>query len=367
MDKINKLIRKNVLDIEPYIPGKPIKEVIRELGIEDISKLASNENPLGASPKALEAVGSNINNIHLYPDGSCFELKNKLAEKTGLSEDYFVFGNGSNDIITLIAKAFLHGDDEVIIAEQSFIIYSIMAKLMNVKAVFVPLKDYTHDLEAMYNKITSNTKLIVICNPNNPTGTMVAKKEFNDFMDKLPEDIIVVMDEAYYEYIDVDNFPESLSYVRQNRNIIVLRTFSKIYGLAGLRIGYGIATPEIIINLNKVRQPFNVNYLAQIAALAALEDEEFVEKSKKLNIDGMRYLEKEFNKLGLFYVESVGNFILVRVEKESNEIFQKLMKLGVIIRPMHGYNLPEFIRVTIGLKKENEKFIKALKQVLGKD
>ena len=358
---MKKLIRPNIEKIKPYIPGKPIDEVARELGLKTIYKMASNENALGASPKAILAMKENLDKVFYYPDGSAYSLKKKLSEKLGFSTDHFILGNGSNDVIEIIAKAFLCPDDEIILSDQAFVVYKLVAALMDVKTTFVALKNYTHDLKAMADKVTSRTKLIVICNPNNPTGTMNDKHEFAEFMKSIPESVMVVVDEAYYEYVTREDYPDSLDYLKAGRNIIVLRTFSKIYGLAGLRIGYGISKPEFILEMNKIRQPFNVNSLAQVAAIAALDDDEHIRRSRENNINGLLYLTEELTKLGFDYVPSSANFILIDVKTSSKDVFNMLMKKGIIVRPMEEYGFPHHIRVTVGRLEENQRFIEAIK------
>lgn len=362
--EIEKLIRENILELKPYIPGKPVEEVERELGIKNIIKLASNENSLGPSKLSILAIKKYLPKISLYPDGNCFLLRKKLAKILKFDEDNFVFGCGSDEIIHLICLAFLKEGEEVITCHPSFVIYETNTTLMNGKIKLVPLRNFTFDLDGIKNSITEKTKLIFIANPNNPTGTIVKKDEVKKFLDTIPENIIVVFDEAYYEYVEDKNYPDTLSYVRENKNVIVLRTFSKIYGLAGLRIGYGIGKKEIISYLNRVREPFNVTSVAQIAAFAALDDKEHIKKSKKVNLQGKKFLYRELKKLNLFFVETQANFIFVDTGIDSKILFQKMLKKGIIIRTGDIFGLPTFIRVTIGTQKENERFIKTLKEVI---
>ncbi len=361
------LIRENIREIDPYPPGKPIKEVERELGIEEAVKLASNENPLGPSPKAVEAMEQALKEVNLYPDGNGYYLKRALAAHLNVKEENLILGNGSDEIIRMIAETFLNEGEEAIMGEPAFLIYRLAAKIMKGRCRLVNLKDSTHDLMAMAGTINKKTKLIFIANPNNPTGTMVAAEEVASFMKKVPEEVIVIFDEAYYEYIERDDFPQTIDYLGEGRRVITLRTFSKIYGLAGLRIGYGIGPEEFIKGMNRVRQPFNTNSLAQVAALAALKDQEHVKKSRKANREGKDFLYEELKKLKISYIPSQANFVLINVGEEGKVISRKLMQEGIIVRPMEMYNLPNFIRVTVGTEEENKKFITAMRAVLSVD
>ncbi len=327
--------------------------------------MASNENALGPSPKALEAIKKAASDVNLYPDGNAYYLKQKLAQKLGVSIDEIFVGNGTDEIIRVITETFLNPGEEVVVAWPGFVIYSIATEVMAGALKRIPLKNYTHDLEAMLKAVTNKTKLIFIANPNNPTGTMVDKDEVESFMEKVPDDVIVVFDEAYYEYAD-ENFPQTMQYMKQGRNVIILRTFSKIYGLAGLRMGYGIAKKEIFFEMNRIRQPFNVNRIAQSAAIAALDDTEHVRKSIAMNEEGKKFLYKELESMGLEYVPTSANFILVNIERDGRKVYEQLLKEGVIVRPVDNYDLPNFIRVTICKPSENKKFIKSLRKILGK-
>ncbi len=360
-----KLVRENILEIEPYPPGKPIKEVERELGIKEAVKMASNENPLGPSPKALEAMREALNEANLYPDGSAYYLKRALSEHLDVGEENIIFGNGSDEIIRMIAETFLNQGEEAVIAQPAFIIYQIAVKVMKGKCKLVNLRNFTHDLVTMGEAVNESTKLVFIANPNNPTGTMVTREEVGSFMNKIPQGAIVVFDEAYYEYITRDDFPQTINYIRQGRNVITLRTFSKIYGLAGLRIGYGVAREDLIRDMNRVRQPFNTNCLAQVAALTALKDKEHIERSSRLNREGKDFLYRELDRLKVSYIPSEANFILIDLKQGARGASQKLMQEGIIVRPMGMYGLPNFIRVTIGTAQQNEKFIKALVSTCG--
>lgn len=356
------LVPDYISNLVAYPPGKPIEEVEREYGIKGSIKLASNENPLGPSPKAVEAINRYVPSIHRYPDGSCYYLKEKLSEKLGIAKSKIIFGNGSNEIIELIVRAFLRPGDEAVMAHPAFIVYQLIVQAAGGKNVILPLKDFTHDLERMAGAVTEKTRLVFITNPNNPTGTIVKRGEFERFLSRVPEDVIIVMDEAYFEYVSDPEYPNGMDYIN-DRLVVSLRTFSKIYGLAGLRVGYGVASEEIIKLLEKVRQPFNVNSLAQVAALAALDDQGHVEKSVKINNDGLAYLYGELDGMGLSYVKSHANFFLIDMKGDGVKVYQDLMREGVIVRPMGIYDLKNYLRVTVGLPEENKRFIKALKTV----
>lgn len=362
MNKIEKLARKNILAINPYKPGKPISEVAKELGLENIIKLASNESPLGPSPKAKQAIKAVLKDLSLYPEGSGVSLRSAIARNWSIDADTVILGNGSNEILELVLRAFLNEREEVITSESSFLVYPLATQVCNGKLIEVPMKYYAYDLNAIADRITSQTKMIFIANPNNPTGTMVDKDSVAAFMNKVPSHVIVVFDEAYGEFTNPKIFPHTLQYINEGRPVLITRTFSKIYGLAGLRIGCGIASKEMISLLHKVRQPFNVNSLAQVAAEAALGDDDYRHKMINLVAEGKNYLYKEFYKLGLFYVPSETNFVLVNVGQGS-VVFQALLEKGIIVRAMDEYKLPEFVRVTVGKPYQNRKFIKALKEV----
>ena len=359
--------------IKPYQGGKPIEEVERELGITDVIKLASNENPLGPAPMAISAIKKSAAKVNLYPDGNSYYLKNDLAEHLNVgdraptlqvSPENLIIGNGSNEILQVLGDTFISPNDETIYSEHSFVVYMLVSHVCGAKSVTVPLVDYTHDLEAMADSITDATKVIFIDNPGNPLGTMVTAEQVDNFMKRVPQHVLVAFDEAYYEYVERDDYPQTFKYVHAGRNVIVLRTFSKIYGLAGLRIGYGITTSEVAGLMNRVRQPFNSNLIAQAAARAALKDTEHVAKAIAVNYEGKKYLYKAFDELGIDYVPSATNFILVNLERSGQEVCDELMKLGVIARPMTGYKFPNSIRVTIGTQSQNQRFIDALKKVL---
>ena len=349
--------------IQPYQGGKPIEEVQRELGITDIIKLASNENPLGPSPLAVQAIAGSAAQVHLYPDGNAYYLKRDLAQYLRVSPEHLILGNGSNDVLQLVAEAYVAPGDEVIYAAGAFVVYSLVTKLCSATAVVVPMVDDTHDLSAMAAAITDKTKVIFIANPNNPTGTMVTADETAAFMEQVPADVLIVFDEAYYEYVARSDYPQTLPYVLEGRNFIITRTFSKIYGLAGLRVGYGIAPPQLVEMLNRVRQPFNCSLVGQAAARAALKDTAHVTESQKSNAAGKAFLYKAFDDMGLRYVGTEGNFIMLHVEQSGTDVADALLKQGIIVRPIAGYGYPNAVRVTIGTQQENERLITALKVV----
>ncbi|MCS7009032.1 MAG: histidinol-phosphate transaminase [Chthoniobacterales bacterium] len=355
-----------IRDLIAYEPGKPIEELAREMGIPEskIIKLASNENPLGPSPLALKAMHEAIERAHLYPDGGGFHLRNAIAEVLGLERENIILGNGSNEIIEFVGHAFLKPGDEIITARHAFAVYSLMAQLFGAKTIEVEDPAFVHDLPAMLNSITPKTRIIFIANPNNPTGTMVGQKEIDLFMQKIPNDVLVVFDEAYYEFLE--NPPDVLKYVREERNVVVMRTFSKIQGLANLRIGYGIAPKTIASILQKTRQPFNANGIAQAGAAAGIRDRDHIAKTRAIITEGRNYLQAAFLALGLEYVPSHANFVLVRVG-DGDSVFQALLRKGIIVRSMKSYKLPEWIRVSVGTPEQNQLFIQALADVLEKN
>jgi histidinol-phosphate aminotransferase len=357
-------VPENISTLVPYPPGKPIEELERELGIKESIKLASNENPIGPSKKALEAVSRALAGLHRYPDGSCYYLKKKLSEHLGFAPESILAGNGSNEILELLVRTFLANGGEAVMANPSFAVYPLVIQAAGGKAVRVPLKDLTHDLEAMSGCITEETRLVFIANPNNPTGTMVDADALKKFMDSVPEEAIVCIDEAYNEFVTSSDFPDSFEYVREGRAVMVLRTFSKTYGLAGLRIGYGVSHPDIIDYLNRVRQPFNVNSLAQVAAIAALDDTDYIRRSRENNSTGLKYLFEELGRMDYECVPTQANFFLIKVG-DGKTVYDALLKKGVIVRPMHGYGLGEYIRITVGLPEENRRFIEAFREVVG--
>jgi len=351
-------------ELVSYEPGKPIEDVARELGLKphEIIKLASNENPLGPSPKALAAMREMLERAHFYPDGGGFYLRQAIAQKFGFERGNVMLGCGSNEIIEFIGKAFLNPGDEIVTARHAFVVYKLMATLFGATTVEVADPNFAHDLDAMAAAITPRTKEVFIANPNNPTGTLLAQDEIDRFMDQVPGHVIVVFDEAYHEFLE--NPPDTLKFVREGRNVVVLRTFSKIQGLANLRIGYGLAKPELIDILGKTRQPFNTNGIAQAGALAGLLDDEHQRKTREITIEGRDFLQREFGAMGLEYVPSFANFVLVRVG-DGKAVFNALMKRGIIVRDMDGYGLPEWIRVSIGTMEQNERFLAELQRLPG--
>lgn len=353
-------VHPDIRSLRPYVPGKPVEELQRELGLTRVIKLASNENPLGTSPKAMAALRGAQTTLHRYPDGGATQLRQAIADRWKVAGEQVILGNGSDEILGLLARTFLTPGDEAIMADHTFVIYKMEVTAAHGKPVIVPLVDWTHDLESMVGAITPRTRLLFLCNPNNPTGTMVSAEAVDRLMARVPEDVIVVFDEAYFEYVRNSRFPDAMGYVKQGRNVIVLRTFSKIYGLAGLRIGYGVSTSEIIGFLNRVRPPFNANSLAQTAALAALGDDEYVAKSRAVNAAGMAQLEQGLRALGITPILSETNFLYFDAKRDGRSVFEALLREGVIVRHIEG----PMIRVTIGLPDENAAFLQAFKKVL---
>jgi len=350
--------------IAPYQPGKPIAELERELGITGIVKLASNENPLGASPKAVAAMHEAIATISLYPDGNGFELKDALAKRYGVAHTNLVLGNGSNDLLELASRAFLAPGDVAVYSAHAFAVYALATQAVGATGITVPAKDFGHDLEAMLKAaIKHKAKMVFIANPNNPTGTYLTPDSLRDFLQALPVNILVVLDEAYNEYLPPAQRYDSVSWLQNYPNLIISRTFSKAYGLAGLRVGYAIAHEQITDMMNRVRQPFNVNSIAQAAAVAALHDMDFVKQTYELNQRGMQQIIAGLTKLGLSYIPSYGNFISFRIGG-ATAMYRRLLELGVIVRPIASYDMADYLRVSIGLETENEKFLAALQQAI---
>ena len=352
-------VPSHVASLVPYVPGKPVDELERELGITNAIKLASNENPLGPSSKACSVITESLSQLHRYPDGSGLVLRKSLAARWKVEPDQVILGNGSDEIISLLVRAFLAPQEEAVMASTTFIIYKMAVEGAQGTAIEVPLCEGRHDLVAMAKAITSRTRLLFLCNPNNPTGTMVTAQEVDAFMESIPDHVIVVFDEAYYEYVRSAEFPMSLRYLESGRNVITLRTFSKIYGLAGLRIGYGLTTLEIANYLNRVRPPFNTNSLAQRAALAALEDDEHLVRSRALNEIEMEKMKTGLLSFGFQVFPSEANFLYVNVGQDGRHLYHQLLQKGVIVRHIEGM----MIRVTIGLPEENIQFLAALKEV----
>ncbi len=361
MGLINSLARPDVGRISPYGPGKSADEVRRELGIDRVLKLASNENPLGPSPKAMSAISGKSVDVHTYPDASGFELKNKLAARYGVRPQEVILGNGSEELLMLLGQVFINRDDEVVMGQPTFPIYGTSTLLMGGIPVEVPATAQgSLDLAAMAERITRRTKMVFVCNPNNPTGGMVAKDVVRRFMDSIPRDIIVVADEAYAEYVDDPDYGDFLPYVKQGRNVIVLHTFSKVYGLAGLRVGYGLATQGICSLIERVKPCFNQNVFAQVAAVAALDDHEHVDRSLNANQTGKRYLTQELARIGFRVYPSWGNFIMVDTGLDCQTLFERLLKRGVIVRPATAWGLPTSLRITIGTPEENRILLDAM-------
>jgi histidinol-phosphate aminotransferase len=353
----------NIVHLPVYQPGKPVEDVKRELGLKEVIKLASNENPFGCSEQAKNAIIEELSNLNIYPDGASVELTAALAEELGVESNQIIFGTGSSEIILMINRAFIVPGDETIMADETFPQYKHNAEIENARIVEVPLKEGKHDLPAMLAKVNSRTKIIWICNPNNPTGTIVTLPELSAFLKQVPANVLVVLDEAYGEYIDDPAFPDGIKLLKEHRNLIVLRTFSKIYGLAALRIGYGVGHPDVIRFTNQVREPFNTSRAAQAAAKAALADKTFISYCREQNKQGITYLSEQFDRLGLTYFPAYGNFVMVDTQRSSPEVFDGLLRKGIISRPRWTY-YPNHIRITVGTQEQNEKFIAALEQVL---
>jgi histidinol-phosphate aminotransferase len=362
MTSVWDLANPQLRDLAVYEPGKPIEETARELGVDPsvIIKLASNENPLGPSPKAIQAMRAALKNAHRYPDGSGFYLTKAIAAKLDIAPENVILGNGSNEVIEFLGHAFLNPGDDIITCQYAFIVYKLLATAFSVRTIETPSPDYEQNLDATLEAITPKTRLIFIPNPNNPTGTLISQSAIDDFMSRVPESIPVIFDEAYFEFLDEP--PDTLSFVREGRNVVVLRTFSKIHGLAGLRLGYAIAPPEIIEVLHKTRQPFNVNSIALTGALAALDDEAHLRETKGVVDEGRAYLQGQFAEMQIPFVPAVANFVMVNVG-DSCAVFEKLLQRKIIVRPLKGYGLPEWVRISVGTMEENKKLIAALKDV----
>jgi len=357
---------KGVQALSPYQPGKPIDELAREFGLDpgSIVKLASNENPLGPSPKALAAIEVSLAGLCRYPDGNGFDLKQALSDRYGIRQEQITLGNGSNDVLEVIARCFATAADEVVYSQYAFAVYPLVTQAIGAKGVSVPARDYGHDLDAMANAVTDQTKLVFVANPNNPTGTVHGADAIKAFLDRIPGRVLVVLDEAYCEYLQGDDYVDGLSLLERYPNLIVTRTFSKAWGLAALRVGYSVSSPEIANFLNRVRQPFNVDSIAMAAATAVLTDDDYLQRSCDVNAKGMAQLESAFKEMSLAYIPSAGNFISVEVGEFAAQINQSLLEQGVIVRPIGGYGLPRHLRVSIGLPEENERFIAALAKAI---
>lgn len=358
---VRDLVKPHIRDLAPYKPGKPMEELERELGISNSIKLASNENPLGPSPKAVAAIREAADQIHRYPDGASFKLRSKLAARLGVGEDQLVFGTGCDEVLELIAKTFVGPGDEVVFPWPSFAMYPIVVTGMGGTSVRVPLKaDLDHDLDAMAEAVTDRTRVVMVCNPNNPTGVSFGAEAFARFVSRLPDDVVLAIDEAYFEFVRRADFPDATKLLATRPATIVLRTFSKIYGIAGVRIGYGITSPEVASYLERARHPFNVNLLAEAAAVAALDDEEHLRRTLELNTTGGDYLREELGKLGIETWPTDSNFVLARA---GADVYEALLHQGVIIRPMSGFGLDDCVRISIGLPEENERLIKAITEL----
>ena len=358
---LKKLVPNYIRELKPYEPGKPVEEVERELGIRRSIKMASNENPLGPSPKAVKAMAKAAKKANYYPEGNCHYLRKKVVKKLGIKSEELIFGNGSNEIIELMTRCFVRPGDNIVISQYAFLVYTLVGKAVGAEVRVVPAKNYGHDLAAMADMVDKKTKLVFIANPNNPTGGYCDRRSLTTLLKKV-KDIPVVSDEAYFEYAQAGDYPDTLKLRKQFNNLVVLRTFSKMYGLAGLRIGYGIGNAELVQYLNRMRQPFNVNMMAQEAAIAALADKEYLHKSLRLNNQGKKMLFKELADNNLEFLPTETNFILIKTGN-GRKVFQKMLKLGVVVRPMDVYGLPEFIRVTIGKKEQNAKFMSVTSKI----
>ena len=360
-----KLAQPGITELSPYQPGKPIEELERELGIVDIIKLASNENPLGPSRVVIESITGQLAELARYPDGSAYQLKDKLQAKLGIDPAMVTVGNGSNDVLELVARVFLGPGLESIVSEHSFVVYPLVTKSLGAELIVIPAIDFGQDLNATRAAISDRTRVIFIANPNNPTGTWVDKQSLLSFLDAVPEKVLVVLDEAYAEYVAEPDYPNGLELVDDYPNLIVTRTFSKAYGLAGLRMGYSVSHPDIADLMNRVRQPFNVNAMSLAAALVALDDEAYLKESVRVNNEGMKMLTDACDQLGLGYIPSVGNFLTIDFGCDAMPIYDGLLQEGVIVRPIGVYGLPNHLRVTVGLPLENKRFIDSLKKLLG--
>ena len=362
------LVRQNLLKVKNYTPGKPIEEVQRELGLKEVIKLASNENCMGPSPKAIRAMREGLKEVNRYPDAQSFYLRGKIAKFLGVSAESLIFGNGSDEIIGMAVRTFVNPGDEVIIAKPTFLIYEIVSQIQNADIKFVPLRaDLKHDLKAMKKAVTDKTKMVFIANPDNPTGSYVSRNELDFFLRGLPANIIVFLDEAYFEFARsaFKDYPNGIDYL-DRPGIIVARSFSKAYGLAGVRIGYGVSSPEVISYMERTREPFNVNMLAQKAAQAAIDDRAFLKRTLAHVKREKEFLYQALHKMGLEYIRSATNFIIVDVKDDCKNVFNRLLKEGIIVRDMKAWGFDKFIRITVGTHAENKKFLGALKKVLRK-
>ncbi len=362
---MKKLTHRGIEELIPYPPGKPIEELERELGVSGSIKLASNENPIGPSPKALEAIKGKLPSLNRYPDGSAFYLKNRLSEKFGINVEKIILGNGSNEIIELTVRTFLNSEEEAIQPFPTFLVYDKMVKSAGATMVSVPLKDFQIDLEAIASAITKKTKIIFLNNPNNPTGSAISKKDLSTFLESVPEDIIIALDEAYIEFCTDTEVANGLELLDLHPGLIVFRTFSKLYGLAGLRVGYGFASEKLVDFMNRVRQPFNTNTLAQAAALAALDDDSFISETLKVTREGLKQLQAGLDQMGIEYLQTQTNFFLIKSPLGGRKTYEKMLTYGVIIRSMEAFGLPDYIRICVGLPEENARFLDTFRKVIG--
>lgn len=358
------MAREEIKGLPIYSPGMDIEEVKRTYGVQRVIKLASNENPCGPSPKAIKAIIDAVSQVNLYPDGSCFELRKSLSEKLNIASECLVFGNGADEIIDFLFYAFFRPSERVIMGEPTFSSFFLSGMMMGAKVIFVPLVDFRHPVEEIVKAVDEKTRAIFIGSPHNPTGTICSEDEFKYLLKRIPDDVLLVWDEAYGEYVEDPSYPDAIPYLSEYPNLVILRTFSKIYGLAGLRIGYGIASPQVVEYIERVRPPFNVNRLAQVAALAALEDEEHVRRSKKTNSEGRRFLASELNRLGFEVVPSQANFILFRYDHLLENLTERLLERGIIVRDGVPLGCPGFIRLTVGKSEENVAVISAIEDIL---
>ncbi len=360
------LAATGVQGMQPYQPGKPVEELARELGLDPagIVKLASNENPLGPSDRALSALREAMGDIARYPDGNGFHLKNKLAERLNVTPESLTLGNGSNDVLELVARAFAEPGSEIVYSEHAFAVYPLVTQAIGATHVKVPARDWGHDLEAMAQAVTERTAVVFVANPNNPTGTVVEKEEVHRFLRRIPENVIVVLDEAYCEYLSGERYPDGVQWLAEFPNLIVSRSFSKAWGLSGLRVGYGVSSPEIAGILNRIRQPFNVNTMALAAAAAVLDDSEYLKRSIEVNRVGLEQLSNGFRNLGLDVIPSVANFVAVDTGRDAGPVNEALLREGVIVRPIGAYGMPRHLRVSVGLESENRRCLQAMEKVL---
>ena len=358
------LAAPGVRELQPYQPGKPVEELQRELGLSNIVKLASNENPLGASEKVKASLQVVLGELSRYPDGSAYLLKQALGDHLGVAENRITIGNGSNDLLELVARVFLRPGDEAIVSRHAFVVYPLVTKAVGAELITVPARNWGHDLKAMAAAVTERTRMLFIANPNNPTGTWIAEQELLELLERLPESVLVVLDEAYFEYVQRTDYPNGLTLADRYPNLVITRTFSKVYGLASLRVGYAVSHPDIADLMNRIRQPFNVNAMSLAAAEAALSDQDYVRRSVDVNNSGMGQLVDGLNQLGLNHIPSVGNFITVGLDGDAMPVYDALLREGVIVRPIGVYEMPNHLRVTVGLEEENRRFLDSLQKVL---